>query len=423
MIPLFKYFNSAEKCCGSKIFIQTGNNKYTFDEVQEYVTRYSVYFKSQNVNTGDYIGILLENNENFVFSVLALMNIGAIPVFFNAKNSVAEVSELFNFTGCKYMISRKEFTLPNIILPSKETLNGNIDFHPENITPANTAIIIFTSGSRGTPKAVKITCSNLLNSALASNSIIGYVNGDSWMATLPFYHIGGFSILIRALTFRILLYLPDSLKVSNLKKALDSYNPNHISLVSTQVIKLLEDGYTPTDGLKSVLLGGGFFNNDLIAKLLDKKWPIIKVYGSTESSSLISAHRVKKDDHLPSAGKAVLENKIAVYDKAGDAVPVNTEGEIVLSGPVVTNGYLNNMGETARKFRNGCYFSGDYGYLDNDGYLYLVTRREDLIISGGETSILLKLNTYFLNIRRSQKWWYLQKMINIGDKFRHWLSD
>ncbi|MDP4117345.1 MAG: AMP-binding protein, partial [Bacteroidota bacterium] len=143
-------------------------------------------------------------------------------------------------------------------------------------------------------------------------------------------------------------------------------------------------GYTPTGGLKSVLLGGGFFNNDLIANLLDKKWPIIKVYGSTESSSLISAHRVKKDDHLPSAGKAVLENKIAVYNKAGDAVPADTEGEIVLSGPVVTNGYLNNMEETARKFRNGCYFSGDYGYLDNDGYLYLVTRREDLIISGGE---------------------------------------
>lgn len=384
MIPLFKYFNAKYELPGTKPFIITGTDKYTFNEAESIIQRYSYYFTNNDIKSGNNIGILPANNEEFVFSTLALMNIGAIPVLFNKRLSETEIKELFSFTGCKFLISNREYSFPGIKLPESIDLPAAQAYTQQEIASQETALIIFTSGSRSKPKGVMITYGNLLHSAIGSDSVIGYNETDTWMATLPFYHIGGFSIIIRALTFRLTLYMPDDTKAVTLKKALDCFNPAHISLVSTQVVQLLEEGYAPGSGLKSVLLGGGFFSDELIFELLKAHWPIIKVYGSTECASHITAHWVKDDEHLSSAGKAIAGDRVTIRDKKGNLLPADSIGEIVLEGPVVTKGYINNAQETEKKYKIGKYFSDDFGYLDSEGFLYLSARRDDLIISGGE---------------------------------------
>jgi O-succinylbenzoic acid--CoA ligase len=384
MIPLFKYFSKTDKHSGTEPFIITGTVKYSFDEAENIIQKYSLYFIDNDIKAGNYIGILLDNCIEFVFSTLALMNIGAIPVLFNKRHSETEIKELFSFTGCKFLISKEQQQLPGLKLPQTSNLTEAPACIQPEILSQDTALIIFTSGSRNKPKGVMITYGNLLQSAIGSDSVLSYCSTDTWMATLPFYHIGGFSIIIRALTYRLSLYLPDNIKADTLKHALDNFNPAHISLVSTQAVRLLEKGYTPGSKLRSVLLGGGFFSDELVFSLLKAKWPIIKVYGSTECSSHITAHWVKDDKHLSSAGKEIAGNRVTICDEKGNLLQPESIGEIVLEGPVVTKGYVNNAQETDKKYKSGKYFTGDFGYLDPEGYLYLSARREDLIISGGE---------------------------------------
>jgi O-succinylbenzoic acid--CoA ligase len=254
----------------------------------------------------------------------------------------------------------------------------------EEIKLTDSAVIIFTSGSTEKSKGIILSFSSLYNSALNSNQLLRYTSSDRWLASLPFYHIGGFSIITRFLVFGIPIIIPDSLSVDHLINSVNNFQPTFISLVSAQLKRIVADKIPPNPELKNCLIGGGFTDPDLLEAAYDIGWPINLIYGSTETSSFVTA--LLKDELTikpNSVGRPVPTNNIKIEDEAGNELKQFEIGEILIQSNALMKGYLNSN-LTSGLIKNGYYHTGDIGFLDDDGYLFLEGRKNYLISSGGE---------------------------------------
>jgi len=153
----------------------------------------------------------------------------------------------------------------------------------------------------------------------------------------------------------------------------------------TEILKLsIDDEISPNPELKNCLIGGGFSDLELVTKANELGWPVNIVYGSTETSSFVSA--LLKDEIIfkpSSVGRAVPTNKILITDKDGNELKPFEIGEIVVQSNALMLGYIDES-ETNRVIKNGFYHTGDIGYLDEDGYLCIEGRKNFLISTGGE---------------------------------------
>jgi O-succinylbenzoic acid--CoA ligase len=179
--------------------------------------------------------------------------------------------------------------------------------------------------------------------------------------------------------------LPSSLTTEDLAEEIKLRKPSLISFVSTQLKRILDAGIFPNKILRCVLLGGGYIDDGLILQALENGWPVAKVYGSTETSSLVTFLDCKnKKEKISSAGKPLNNNQIYIVDEKRNILPNNNKGEIAVKSDSCSVCYFNNPEETNNKFSEGNYYTGDFGFIDEDGYLFIEARRDDLIVSGGE---------------------------------------
>ena len=160
-----------------------------------------------------------------------------------------------------------------------------------------------------------------------------------------------------------------------------------MSVVGTtlkRIVDILGDDRLP-DHLRCMLLGGGPAPLALLQACVEKGIPVFQSFGMTETSSQIVT--LAPEDSLVklgSAGKPLFPSQIKIEAEDGTQAEANEAGEIVVKGPNVTKGYLNRPDATKEKMKNGWFYTGDIGYLDEDGFLYVLDRRSDIIISGGE---------------------------------------
>jgi o-succinylbenzoate---CoA ligase len=246
------------------------------------------------------------------------------------------------------------------------------------------AVIVFTSGSTDKSKGIILSFNSLFSSAINSNQLLRYTRSDRWLASLPFYHVGGFSIITRSLLFGIPLIIPDSLSTEDLLSAMKNHQPTFISLVAAQLKKFIDEGISPNPELKNCLIGGGFSDQELVMKAYDLGWPVNVVYGSTETSSFVTA--LLKDEIMikpNSVGRAVPTNKIKITDDDGNELKPFEIGEVVVQSNALMKCYLDSD-ETTQVIRDGFYYSGDIGYTDDEGYLFIEGRKNYLIATGGE---------------------------------------
>ncbi len=382
-------------------FIIEGNNTHTYSDINIKATYLARILKYKyNISRGDHTVIISENNLEFILLIFALWKVGSIPVPLNTKLNVQEIDKLLSFISPKFI-----YVEPNIIVQpptysveikkdilftqdnaSYEKIKWPFDaIIPDLFSQNENALILFTSGSSGKPKGVELTFNNLRKSFENCNSVLKQNNKDRWLASLPFYHIGGFSIIIRALLSGATIILPPSLTTEDLAVEIKLRKPSLISLVSTQLKRFLDAGIYPNKYLRSLLLGGGYIDDSLVLQALENGWPVAKVYGSTESSSLVTLLDCKsKKDKLSSAGKPLNNNQIFIVDEQRNKLPNNSKGEIAVKSDSCSIRYFNNPEETVNKFNDGLYYTGDYGFIDEDGFLFIEARRDDLIISGGE---------------------------------------
>lgn len=358
------------------------------------------------VGRGDRIGLLMDNGQRYVSLIWGIVRLGAVLVPLNTRLTPNELSYQADKAGCKLIFCSQTYeptaiqlraperpvytvgarcsdeVLPFPVVPSDPAhLDGEIDLEA-------VAAIIFTSGTTGKPKGAQLTFGNFYHSAQASAERLGVSPDDRWLLALPLYHVGGLSILFRAALDGTAFAIPSaqpgaSPKLDSILDSIQHEQITLISLVPTQLYRMLELCVEFPPSLRLILLGGAAAPPELIERCARLNLPVATTYGLTEAASQVAT--ILPDDlrRKPgSVGKPLAGTQVRIARDDGTPAAPGEYGEIVVSGKTVMRGYLNEP--DSRTLRGGDLYTGDIGYLDDEGDLWLVQRRSDLIVSGGE---------------------------------------
>ncbi|MBI5494697.1 MAG: AMP-binding protein [Deltaproteobacteria bacterium] len=243
---------------------------------------------------------------------------------------------------------------------------------------AGPAVVVFTSGTTGTPRGAILSTRALQASAAASAQVLGTDAGSRWLCNLPLCHVGGLAMLWRVLHDGAFLELHPRFDPRMTAAALQHDGITHASLVGTTLLRLLDGTPVWQHALRAVLVGGGPARPDVVTRARAAGVPVRLTYGLTEGCSQVTTQRAPRglDAGLPLPGTTVR-----IVDDAGS--PAATGG-IELRGPTLFDGYLDDPRATAAAHHDGWLRTGDVGSLDAEGRLTVHCRRTDLVLRGGE---------------------------------------
>ncbi|QSX29946.1 o-succinylbenzoate--CoA ligase [Shewanella cyperi] len=263
-------------------------------------------------------------------------------------------------------LSVPRFPLPNLPLPNF----ASSAFEPPTpapIDPLRPVNLILTSGSSGKPKAALHCLNNHMASAEGAASLIPLSPGDRWLLSLPLFHIGGLAIVNRCALAGATLVLPST---QGLAKDIRRFQISHLSLVMTQLRKLLAEDPDALASVKALLLGGSALAPDLLTRLSEFNVRAFGSYGMTEMSSQITTGPANEEGH---SGHLLPERELRLVD-----------GEIQLKGPCLFLGYLEDDKINLPLTADGWFASGDLGLLDEQGRLHVNGRKDNMFVCGGE---------------------------------------
>ncbi len=377
-----------------------GERRWTYAELDRAVRRVAALLAEAGVEPGERVALLLRNGAGFALLVHALIRRRAVLVPLNTRLAPAEIAFQLADAEARLLVCDEHTAdaaaaaaRPGLRCLAEREVLAVLDrpHAPEAADPPGrldleaVQSIIYTSGTTGRPKGARITYGNLWWSAIGSVLNLGLHPDDRWLACLPLFHIGGLSILIRAVIYGITAIVHPRFDPAAVNRAIDTEGVTIISVVSTMLQRMLEDrgGRPYPPSLRCVLLGGGPAPRPLLEACARQGVPVVQTYGLTETASqaatLSPADALRK---LGSAGKPLLPLELRVERDGRPAAPGEI-GEIVVRGPTVSPGYVN-FSDAATDRQDGWLRTGDLGYLDAEGFLYVVDRRDDLIVSGGE---------------------------------------
>jgi fatty-acyl-CoA synthase len=262
-------------------------------------------------------------------------------------------------------------------------------------------LLCYTSGSTGAPKGVVLTQRALFWNAVNSAHMHDLTSADRVLTTLPLFHVGGLNIQTTpALHAGASVTLHPKFDVQAVFDAIERERITLAVLVPAQLMAMMESARWKSADLSSLRMittGSTIVSEAFVRKVNARGVPLVQVYGSTETCPIASYVRAEDAERKAgSAGVAALHCELRVVDEEGRELPAGREGEIVVRGPNVSTGYWNSPAESAQSFRNGWYHSGDIGRLDDEGHLTVVSRKKDMIISGGENIYPAELENVLL---------------------------
>jgi O-succinylbenzoic acid--CoA ligase len=383
----------------NRIALICGERSYTFQQVFEKAKGIAGLLTFYGIKQNQQVGVLLKNNVDTVWILYALQLLGVKAVLLNNRLSAEELIWQLKDSEATALLTEESFQResdsiqtevnPFLIL-DKEMLFSTTHHEPnviEEINLEDICSIMYTSGTTGNPKGVLQTYGNHWWSATGSALNLGITEKDRWLCAVPLFHISGYSILMRSLIYGIAVVLHPTFDEKAIIRDIQDKKVTIMSVVSTMLSRILqdlEDNLLP-DYFRCMLLGGGPAPLPLLETCESKNIPVFQTYGMTETSSqmvtLAPEYSLLK---LGSAGKPLFPSQIKIVNEEGLEVDQNIPGEIIVKGPNVTKGYLNRPKDTEEKIKDGWLYTGDIGYVDEEGFLYVLDRRSDLIISGGE---------------------------------------
>lgn len=367
----------------------------TFSELYQASFEMAGQLTSLGVKRNQFVGLLLRNHLDSAVILLALQLLGARAVILNNRLAAEEISWQLADSSASFFISEDFFAekvkkvkdkLPALKVVTKENVLAGPFVTPtiiEEIDLDEICTIMYTSGTTGRPKGVIQTYGNHWWSAAGSALNLGLHEDDCWLIAVPLFHISGYSILMKCILYGMKIVLHEKFDVDRVLADFWKEHVTIMSVVSTilnRIIKGLKDEKLP-NYVRCMLLGGGPASLALLNSCVEKGIPVFQTYGMTETASqLVTLAPEDSLRKLGSAGKPLFPSQIKIMMENGEEAARGEAGEIVVKGPNVTVGYLNRKND----LENGWLHTGDIGYLDEEGFLYVLDRRSDLIISGGE---------------------------------------
>lgn len=375
----------------------------SFFELKTYSLDFAIKLASFGVSKGSHVGILSSNCLEMVYAVHALSYLGAVGVLLNTRLTDSELNYQLSDAEVELLVTDEEQSTRKLkvnesvayseIIAREKTSNPVLQ---EELKLDDPFTIMYTSGTTGLPKGVVHTFGNYWWSAIASALNLGLDKNDKWLISLPLFHVSGMSTLMKSVIYGMPIYLMKKFDESVVHDAIMHRQITIISVVTVMLQRLYDrlgrDKYPST--LRCFLLGGGPAPKVLLEKAKAKGIPVFQSYGMTETTSQIATLSPQDAlEYVGSAGQALLPAQIKIDEPGPDGV-----GEIIVKGPMVTKGYYKNEAANEKALKDGWLQTGDLGYLDENGYLYVVDRRTDLIISGGENIYPSEIENALLKI-------------------------
>ncbi|TWE02765.1 2-succinylbenzoyl-CoA synthetase [Neobacillus bataviensis] len=395
----------------NRIAIYFQDQTLTFHDLYECSLKVSGRLQALGIRKGQFVGVLLKNHLDTVTILFALQLLGARAVILNNRLTAAELVFQLKDSRSTFLILEESFTQTEAVITEQidqlttitktklTQINPEEPYIQEEISLTDICTIMYTSGTTGNPKGVIQTYGNHWWSSTGSALNLGTIDSDCWLCAVPLFHISGYSILMRSIIYGMPIVLHEHFDVEQTIKDIQLKKVTIMSVVGTmltQIVEALEDRRLPAS-FRCMLLGGGPAPLPLLEACVKKDIPVFQSYGMTETSSqIVTLSPEDSLQKLGSAGKPLFPSQLRIELENGESAQAGMPGEIVVKGPNVTPGYLNRSEATEEKIRDGWLYTGDIGYLDEQGFLYVKDRRSDLIISGGENIYPAELEAILL---------------------------
>ncbi|HEY4567797.1 MAG TPA: o-succinylbenzoate--CoA ligase [Savagea sp.] len=371
-----------------RIGLRFGEEQWTFEQMEQNVLRYVTLLQTYGVREGTRIALYGQATPSFVFLIHASFYVGAEAVLLNRRLTAEELAFQIDDADVSLVVTDDVTPFESVSarvvsftdrLPAERSVSYRTEWEAHE-----PATIMYTSGTTGRPKGVIQTYGNHEANALASLLNLGLAPSDSWLVTVPLFHISGLSILIRTVLYGTTLHLTPRFDEEESARLIALGRVTMMSVVTVtleRLVRVMErNGWVAHERFRLVLAGGGPIPPSLLDRAERVGIVALQTYGMTETSSQTATLAIEESKRkVGSAGKPLFWNDVMI-DGADEPY---TYGEICIRGPHVTPGYVGHA-STIDAQRDGWFHTGDIGYFDEEGFLYVVDRRNDLIISGGE---------------------------------------
>ena len=362
------------------------------------------------VKPDDRVLVMLLNSPEVIISYQGILRAGAIiiPVVFllgepEVEHILRNSEAVAIITSTAFMekvkIAREGVdTLKHVIVVEEEDTPGAIRFSevladasdepPDiEIQEEDTAVILYTSGTTGVPKGVMLTHKNLYTNAVSGAKVQGPEPDDVSLHVLPLSHSYGLTVMNAGWMFPNKAVLMPWFDLEGACQLIEKYHVTGFAGVPAMFAIMLNSDIPDRYDLSSLKrCGSGSAPLPVeVMKGFEERFNciILEGYGLSEASPVVSAHRPDRERKPGSIGQPIPDVEVKIVDEAGHEVPQGEMGELIVKGPNISPGYYKLPDETAKSFKDGWLYTGDMARADEDGYLYLVERKKDLIIRGG----------------------------------------
>ncbi len=397
-----------------------GERQRTWAEFAERVSKLAGAFKELGFSEGSRVAILTLNGDRYLEYFFAVPWAGGVVVPLNIRLAPPELTYMLNDSGAEILLVDDVFQAMLPAFSGKLTTVKHVVFAGESATPEGTinyeerlalaeavpdaerggdevAGIFYTGGTTGVAKGVMLTHDNIISNALNALSSVD-TTGERWryLHAAPMFHIADCSTnCTLTMLAGIHVFIP-KFDVDATLTAIQAHNVTHTVLVPTMVNMLANFPGVETYDLSSLRIiyyGASPMPAAVLAKamVVFPACEFVQAYGMTETSPLITILEGKYhifegslSGKIATAGQAVTSDEVKIVDEHDHEVSRGTPGEIITRGPHVMKGYWNKPEETAQALRGGWMHTGDAGYMDDEGFVYIVDRIKDMIITGGE---------------------------------------
>ena len=352
-------------------------NNYTYQDIYSAVVNVATRLQTLSDTR---IAIVSDNSVTMAVYLLAAMLVRKEVLLLNVHLTAGEIEKQLcqlHITTVLHSAKRRTQVPASVIAIEFEFVEAMLhdiaeDTFDWTFAEHDIAAIMNTSATTGQFKSVPLRWGQIKAHVQASQEVLGRSEQDNWLMVLPLFHVSGLSILMRSLYNGTAMTIMESYDEEQVLQCIHDGRINMMSLVPT-ILKNLEPRITHHQ-LRVILLGGEFIPRPLVDACVAKQLPIYKTYGMTETfSQSVTMPVLLNLNKLDSVGKPLPGMTVHIVNPDVDGV-----GEIHLNGPMVMRGYIN------REPIHGDFNTDDMGYVDEDGFLYILNRRTDLIISGGE---------------------------------------
>src|SRR5829696_6548121 len=385
------------------LFSEPDKRQFTYKELEAAVMRTARMLAAKGVRMGDVVSLLLPNSVEYVIAYFACWQLGALAGPINSLLKSQEIAYVISNSEAKALLLNSEFLpmiesiradLPDVVIAfdSEAEATGTESPAPEpEISAEDEAIIIYTSGTTGKPKGCLLTHGNVIANARQISTWLGFTETDRLLTMMPLFHMNAVSV-----TTMSALYAGGSTVVSpkftasRFWQIISDYEITSFGSVATMLSMLLStypDGVPAglkTSQLRFAMCGSAPVPAEVLRRFEETfKCLVIEGYGLSESTCRSTFNPPDQRRRAGSCGLPI-GNEMRVVDDDNREVADGELGEIVLRGENVLKGYYKNDTANASAFRNGWFHTGDIGYRDADGFYYIVDRKSDMIIRGGE---------------------------------------